>query len=467
MRINLVALALLTQLSLGLSACQEDDNEESSEEAPAPQEQVVLPPPTVIPGAGGESLPVVTPPTVGTPVPPTPNPNPTSEATPVTQPLTQPITQPLTPSETPIVTEPALPVIAEPSSPVVPEATLPSIPQPPIPEPPLASTETEIPAITPPEVPVITQPEAPVIAQPEVPVITQPEVPEAPLTQPLPLPEEPVPEPALLAVFGDSISTGVLANTRLGQYMGTQAYEWLTKLFSGDVTSRLEAERALSYPALSAAASTAEFGLRQALAKSRGLDPQQVEVVNLAEFGALSTAMPMMLERLKTAEYNLARKADTVFVMLGSNDFCSENSVDDFRASYENGLAHILKEHPGATYILAPIPSIHQLSSIDYTYIPALPGTSGSVLSCNTLHRYACSRLDDADAGERVQAMNAVIFELAEKLKTSVGPEKVKTIPSIAAWEIQPEHLAFDCFHPSAAGQELLGRLIGDALVPR
>lgn len=455
MRIDFVALALFAQLTFGLSGCQ-DDEDDSKDEAPQEsQDQVVLPPPVVLPVAGSPETPVVTPPTVaGAPVQPLPD-VPGDEGV---------------PSEQPVVTQPATPIVTQPGAPVVPDPAAP--------------------VLTTPEAPVLVDPVAPIISEPTPPTFgenSQPPLSDGaslnrpaavPETQPQPQPEPPAPaqpvaqpetpavpeDRALVAVFGDSISTGVLANTRLGQYIGAQAQEWLAKLFSGDVTSRLEAERALSYPDLSAASSSQDYGLRSSIAAARALPQEQVDLVNLAEFGAMSDALPMMAERLQTAENNLGRKADTIFVMLGSNDFCSMNSVEDFQVTYENGLALLLKEHPDSTYILAPLPGIQQLADINYTYIPALPGMSGATLSCNTLHRHACNRLNDDDAGARVAAMNQSIYAVAEKLKANVGAARVKTVPAIAAWQIQPEQLAFDCFHPSALGQEALGWLIGDAL---
>ncbi len=330
--------------------------------------------------------------------------------------------------------------------------------------------------------PVPTQPTTPGdISLAEQPVATQPVVTQPVATQPVatqPVPSTPLPpeaessstaaEPsptALLAVFGDSISTGILADTRLGRGIGSRAGEIVAKMFSGDVTSRLEAQRALARPEVAAVSTMEPYGLRSSVARKKGLSVDQVDFVNLAQFGAVSGEIPLMLDQLKTVEGNLGKKADVIFMMLGSNDFCSDSSIDDFRSSYESGLAYLLKEHPEAHYILTPIPGIDQLAPIDYTYIPAFPGTSGAILSCNTLHKDYCPRVNAPDAAERLQSMNVVILEAAEKMKALVGAERVTSVTRLIDWQIQRDQLSFDCFHPSADGQRALGELIGEALL--
>ncbi len=264
------------------------------------------------------------------------------------------------------------------------------------------------------------------------------------------------PQKSNLAVFGDSLATGVLANTQLGENVDASLWEQVGQLIAGNPLDADANQQALSNPDLAAATTDKTYGLRADIASSLGLSASDIGVVSLAKFGARAMAMPSMLERLSMIEgQEILKKVDFIFIMIGGNDFCSEETVDEFRIKYQKALTDIRNSHPDAKFIVAPIPGVDQLAAIDFTYGPAVAGIEGEEVTCKSLRQKSCNRVYDGDASQRVQALNAVVEESFNALDIPV--ERKIFVGGILSWKIKPEELAVECFHPSALGQEAIG----------
>jgi lysophospholipase L1-like esterase len=271
------------------------------------------------------------------------------------------------------------------------------------------------------------------------------------------------PDKPLLVVYGDSISTGVLANTSLGKNIDNSLLLQLGNIIKSGQYNPNSFQSNLANQSLDAATTDADYGLRSAIAAKAGVTAAEVGVVSFAKFGARSVDIPEMLARWKQEEEgSIKRKPDYVLVALGGNDFCSDMSVEDITRSFDQQIDAIQQSAPDAQLIISPAPPVHQLAAIDFTYGPAISQITGEELSCKKFREQACKRVYEADAESRLQGINQGIQAAFEAQKAKGA--KVSLAKGVLEWTIVPEELAFDCFHPSQKGQATLGGYWNQAL---
>ncbi len=262
-----------------------------------------------------------------------------------------------------------------------------------------------------------------------------------------------------LAVLGDSISTGVLANTQLGKSVSPSLWVQVLRLALSDWNDPAEIHNALSNPKLAAATTTLTFGLRKSLQERFQIPP--LGVVSLAKFGAKATAIPSMLERLAQVEAG-HKPADFIFVMMGGNDFCSSQTTEEFSIHYRDALNLVRSTHPQATVVVAPLPPVHQLATVDYQFSPERDGAPRGALTCRIFRDRYCKRVYEADAAAREQAFNKIVEDTTVEL--SLPTHKIIFAREMMDWQIQADEIAVDCFHPSAKGQEVIGGYLKQAV---
>ncbi|HET9240360.1 MAG TPA: SGNH/GDSL hydrolase family protein [Oligoflexus sp.] len=267
----------------------------------------------------------------------------------------------------------------------------------------------------------------------------------------------------LLVVYGDSISTGVLANTSLGQNIDNSLLQQIGNYLKAGQYNANGFQSNLANQPLAAATTDGDYGLRSGIAAKAGVAPADVGVVSFAKFGAKAVDIPEMLARWNQEEANtIKRKPDYILVALGGNDFCSDMPVEDISRTFAEQIDAIQKSAPDAQLIISPAPPVYQLAAIDFTYGPAISQITGEELSCKKFREQACKRVYEADAQARLEGINQGIqaaFE-AEKAKGA----KVSLAAGVLDWTITKEELAFDCFHPSQKGQATLGAYWKQAL---
>jgi lysophospholipase L1-like esterase len=267
----------------------------------------------------------------------------------------------------------------------------------------------------------------------------------------------------LLVVYGDSISTGVLANTNLGKNIDNSLLVQLGNYIKAGEFNAIGFQTNLSNQTLAAATTEADYGLRQGIAAKAGLTPAEIGVVSFAKFGAKSVDIPEMLARWNQEEsQTFKRKPDYILVALGGNDFCSDMTVDQISNAFSEHIDAIQQSAPDAQLIISPVPPVHQLAAIDFTYGPAISAISGEELSCRKFREQACKRIYDPDAAERLAGINQGIQAAFEAQKAKGA--KVSLASGVLNWTIVAEELAFDCFHPSQTGQATLGGYWKEAL---
>ena len=239
----------------------------------------------------------------------------------------------------------------------------------------------------------------------------------------------------------------------------------LSKLLNAGALSQEQAQTILSNPNVAAATTDQAYGVRATIANSRGLTPTDVDVISLARFGAKASDMEDMQADLSAQlGQTQGRQPAYIYIMLGGNDFCSDAPTTDFRTRYQERVMAIHDQYPAAHYIIVPVPPADQLAAIDHSYGPALPGLGGGELSCKSLRQKSCPNIYKPEAAQRVQEINAAVNDVQSQL--ALTGARVDYVADFAQWPIQADELSIDCFHPSAKGQEAIGRFVSEAVKP-
>lgn len=275
------------------------------------------------------------------------------------------------------------------------------------------------------------------------------------------------PAKPLLVVYGDSLSTGVLSNTTLGQNPDNSIVLQLGDYLKEQEFNATGFQENLSNLDLAAASTVEPYGVRATVAGVSGVTAPEVGIISFAKFGAKSRDLPAMFNRWKVENANtIQKKPEHIFVMLGGNDFCSDFTVEEILKDYVDQTNAIHADAPDALMIIAPAPPINQLATIDFTYGPTLTAVTGEELSCRKFRENLCSRVYEEPAAvlERIQAINTGIQNQATAL--SEKGANVVFVADMLNWQIKPEELGVDCFHPSALGQQTIGNYVKAAVAP-
>lgn len=264
-------------------------------------------------------------------------------------------------------------------------------------------------------------------------------------------------------IYGDSISTGVLANTELGANIDNGLALQLGDYVKGGTYNAANFQADLANQDLAASTTDQDYGFRAAAAARLGVTAKEVGVVSLAKFGGRSQDLKGMLARWEQEETEtIQSKPNYVLVMLGGNDFCSDNSVENIRQNFEEEISAVYRNSPDSIFVIAPAPPAYRLAAIDFTYGPTLTEISGEEMSCRKFREQSCKNVYLPDAQARLEGINAGIKAAYDSI-SSQGAKAV-FVEAVADWDIQASDLSFDCFHPSAAGQAKIGAFIQDAL---
>ncbi|EFX60104.1 hypothetical protein DAPPUDRAFT_345357 [Daphnia pulex] len=267
----------------------------------------------------------------------------------------------------------------------------------------------------------------------------------------------------LLLIYGDSISTGVLSNTTLGQAPDTQLTAQLgSYIKSGQYTAN-GFQAGVANQNLAASTTKEGYGVRQGLAAQKGIMAQDVGVISLARFGAKADDIPKMITDWKNQKSE-SQLPDPEFVLvaLGANDFCSDLSPQQISAHFNEQIEAVHQLSPNAQLIISAAPPVPSIAPIEFTYQSDLTAITGEELSCRKFREQYCKPLFAPDAAARMAAINAGI-EAASNVQKEKGTDVI-FVDGIKDWKISPDELSFDCFHPSKKGQETLGRLIQASL---
>jgi len=255
--------------------------------------------------------------------------------------------------------------------------------------------------------------------------------------------------PSLL-VLGDSISTGVLAVTQLGHTPAPRySSEFPRWLFGG--ISRASLHDHFSDMTRSFAATDQLWGLRAAIARKASLpDATHIPVQIQAQFGWKIGDIQQALKK------NMASPPQYISLLAGANNFCEGRDPSKFQATYEAVLNQLHNLYPNATVLVGYLPNILSLKAHEHTY--------SLVLSCKKFQRAFCPALFQPGTSQAFLAFNQAIETAVAKTHIQYPDFVVRTADHLRELPLPEENVAFDCFHPSEAGQRAFATTFVEAL---
>jgi lysophospholipase L1-like esterase len=191
----------------------------------------------------------------------------------------------------------------------------------------------------------------------------------------------------------------------------------------------------------------------------RGLG-YDVRAHNAARSGANAVELAGQVDELFDAESG--RAPDYVTLMIGANDVCDwgEDHGDALAAFYgdvDEAVGKLVDANPAVKILMAPIPNMLQLWSVGRAN--GCQARWDLYRMCTPLLGRGKSAAERARFGERLADANAALADVASQY-----PDHVLMADEVSSAVFEWRHISgIDCFHPSEAGQELLGDVTWDA----
>ncbi|MBQ49880.1 MAG: hypothetical protein CMP10_21040 [Zetaproteobacteria bacterium] len=296
-----------------------------------------------------------------------------------------------------------------------------------------------------------------------------------------------------MLILGDSIATGVLNDTTIGDPVSPSlSGSNLSLAISKDNTLSLDLNQLIDMNTMtvnnsyvvdsieglqnnyksqpSAFYGGVDFAYDQfSLSAQLGLDSSQV--INAAIFGyrtgdVLYDAIPDVLSQN-------TNDIDLVVLEIGSNDFCSNLNPAELKTQFAENYQGIMSElanMPGQPKVLVipvpAIPSILAQAGDQEAFNVSIPPFIQESVSCQELQQNYCPRIRDYSFNEGVQLvtdLNSIIEDLVNTFNDKTQSE-FELVDEIAATDtFTAEMLSLDCFHPGILGHRQLGRLSYEA----
>jgi lysophospholipase L1-like esterase len=267
-------------------------------------------------------------------------------------------------------------------------------------------------------------------------------------------------EPPLMAVLGDSISAGTLADTTLS-WPDLKYSPISHEQAAQDVASRMLWENKSTLSWASGSLIQSHFTHLKNALHSKDLD-----IRNLAIPGSKAMDLLKQVDQLVvTMESGAYSELIYVTLLIGSNDACSSQTEDgtpndqmlEGLFSALKRVAQIKQDSP-IHILVAGIPRIPDLGKKEIRDTTTL----GGLLTCATLRSYInnCSLLSwetEADYQKKLQiveAKNDVIRMAVEKASDAFKNLDIVFSNSPFQAVLTADLLAADCFHPNKIGQE-------------
>lgn len=171
---------------------------------------------------------------------------------------------------------------------------------------------------------------------------------------------------------------------------------------------------------------------------------------NEAVAGSVAADLEKQITRI------LSRSPDYLTITIGANDVCGWTedyaaNLAEFESTLRAALSHLIAARPSIKIFISPIPDVYNLWEIAHQQSGCQ--TKWNIFGiCRPLLGSNRSDLDRQAFVERWRHANDAIAQVATEFADNVLYE-----PSIAETHFEWDHVSnIDCFHPSAAGQNLL-----------
>ena len=271
-----------------------------------------------------------------------------------------------------------------------------------------------------------------------------------------------------LAVFGDSIAVGVFSDSQLG---GTASVDHplVKALFPQSNTTdkaensqqmdeyyRKNVENSFTCPV-----SNCKFSLAHQLKISAN------ESNSFARVGSRYSTPPAD-KKAVTISQQIAKfkgQAEIYVLEAGANDFCAEDYDENkVKEAIEKAIDEVYTQNAEAKVIVVPVPNIFLVFEVAEDGEPAISEITGgkgapdiSKPTCRDMRKNSCPRLSNPDKKakpEELKALNGAIATIVNTVKDS--NKKIAVATDVASHRFAKEHIAADCFHPSAKGLEVI-----------
>lgn len=278
--------------------------------------------------------------------------------------------------------------------------------------------------------------------------------------------------PRAMAIVGDSISTGLFANTLLGERLpsGTALKVlWSLSNYLKNGASMdfeyLDRQHAATH--ITAFGGTQPYSHAQKIRDLFGLKAEDFPVNNVARASAASVDALPQIEKLRSLyAQRPEQRADYVIFALGNNDLCDSVSLDDFRDNYRRALWDVLWLHPNAdvlVFSLVDLPAVIREVTDDriaFMYDSVL--NKNNPISCGQLRNMTkiCKKITkDRDGLALFSEYNRVVQDVVAEFRSTFSGRIMLAGESGSPYVITANDVAADCFHPSVNGHRKIAEL--------
>ena len=269
-----------------------------------------------------------------------------------------------------------------------------------------------------------------------------------------------------LAVFGDSIAVGVFSDSQFGESVSTD-HKLAEALFSPAADKEENSRRLNDYyrknveNSFTCPISNCKFSLAHQLKIS----------ANESNSFAVSSSRystPPADKKAVTISQQIAKfkgQAEIYVLEAGANDFCAEDYDENkVKEAIEKAIDEVYTQNAEAKVIVVPVPNIFLVFEVAEDGEPAISEITGgkgapdiSKPTCRDIRKNSCPRLSNPDKKakpEELKALNGAIATIVNTVKDS--NKKIAVATDVASHRFAKEHIAADCFHPSAKGLEVI-----------
>ena len=281
---------------------------------------------------------------------------------------------------------------------------------------------------------------------------------------------DPVPVPRSMAVMGDSITAGAIADYTVESWKNPfQVLQLLDKILDMSVGKNLQA---IERKDLSWAADHAKL-MDELLVEE--FEPAKLKYNN---FAATGYSTKQMLQYQVPQMYEWSKRKlrqpvpDFVAMFIGANDICAQNiedmtSVELFKDRVQGIVSELLTKGKNNKVLLTELPNIeslwglakdHKLSKFKQVRTCSDVWTH---LRCDTL-LVLDSEAERKIVRQRVLDFNQVYSDVVRDARKKFG-DRVRLAGGFYEAALTMEHLSADCFHPSRSGQKDIAKRIWSA----
>lgn len=257
-----------------------------------------------------------------------------------------------------------------------------------------------------------------------------------------------------LAVIGDSLSSGVLASTTLGQTPDRMLFNRLSRFIFGPYHDLEHIQGEFSELAHSATATDQSWGIRAQIAKHHGLETKDIPLYYSAQWGGRLMHVDKYLKHLEANYRERGKPAEYVVFLIGGNDYCRDVKEEIFDVQYDLKFKRILALHPESTIIVTLLPPITDIIKFNHIY--------SGVNSCEKFRIQYCKPIFESYGPQRVVHYNESMLRAVNKYR-KVFKGKIVLASLFESAILERDDFSFDCFHLSLKGQKKFGEMYENA----